>query len=433
MQWSRYNLLFESQRNEWLLYNSASNSFVQADAKAAAVLKQLEKDSDAIDFTDKPDLYFKLRGGGFLVEKGQDENFFNILKMRRLTANYAGNSLLLTIALTRACNFACEYCFEKNRTASRMTDEIEAKIIQFIKKHKAVNNLVITWYGGEPLLDFERIKSMTTKIENLGKKYTGLLVTNGYCLNQKVINSLNDLKISVIQITLDGKRETHNKRRFLVNGGGTFDKIIENMDLLAASDWQGNLKIRVNVDMKNRDDYIEIYKFIEARYPKKFGEQFIVYPGFVHEEGNPDVNCFFDSGDKGAFLAELAKTSGINALSVFPHMEMGGCTMTKRNAYVIGPDGELYKCWNDVGIEKEVVGNVGHFLKWNMPLVAEGMVQASYLEDEACKKCFFFPICDGGCAKMRMLNNRDGGSRDTCSYFKKHIKELLEIHYEQKQ
>jgi len=60
-------------------------------------------------------------------------------------------------------------------------------------------------------------------------------------------------------------------------------------------------------------------------------------------------------------------------------------------------------------------------------------VGASWLDDDVCKSCFFFPICDGGCPKTRMLNNRDNGKRDTCSYFKTHVRDFLEIHYEQKE
>ncbi len=97
-----------------------------------------------------------------------------------------------------------------------------------------------------------------------------------------------------------------------------------------------------------------------------------------------------------------------------------------------GPKGELYKCWDDVGREELEIGSVDSFTNWNMPLVAEGMIGASFLEDEKCRECFFFPICDGGCPKMRMLNKRDGENRDTCSYFKNHIRTLLELHYESK-
>jgi uncharacterized protein len=119
-------------------------------------------------------------------------------------------------------------------------------------------------------------------------------------------------------------------------------------------------------------------------------------------------------------------------LPIFPQSTCTACTLVQHNTYVIGPDGELYKCWNNVGEEDKVIGNVASFKNWNMALVAEGMVSGNYLEDERCEKCFLFPVCDGGCPNVRMLNNRDGKRRDHCSYFKNNLEELLEIHYEQK-
>lgn len=186
--------------------------------------------------------------------------------------------------------------------------------------------------------------------------------------------------------------------------------------------------------MSNKEEFVNVYNFIRERYPEQYGKNVSVYPGFVHSESaNPDTSCYFNSEDKGQFISDLYHEYGINALSVFPRMVLGGCTMTKRNAYVVGPNGELYKCWDDVGRPEFEIGSVDSFLNWNMSLVAEGMIGASFLEDEKCKECFFFPICDGGCAKMRLLNNRDGKQRDVCTYFKNHIKTLLELYYESKQ
>ena len=142
--------------------------------------------------------------------------------------------------------------------------------------------------------------------------------------------------------------------------------------------------------------------------------------------------CFFDPEDKGRFIAETHEKYGINPLSLFPRRAHAGCTLTKRNAYVVGPDGELYKCWDDVGIESLVVGHIDRFNDWNMGLIAEGMTGCSYLDSQECKECFYFPICDGGCHKVRMNHRRDGKTGSCCSYFKGHLEELLELHYEEK-
>ena len=87
MRWSRYNLLFQSERNGWLLYNSASNAFLKLTDETAAMVQKIEEEPDAVDYSGMPSLYFHLRNGNFLVEDTQDDDFIRILKMRRLTSN----------------------------------------------------------------------------------------------------------------------------------------------------------------------------------------------------------------------------------------------------------------------------------------------------------------------------------------------------------
>ena len=79
------------------------------------MVREIMKDPEGYDYSDAALLYIQLRSLGFLVEDSQDDAFYNITKMRALTNQYADSSLMLTIAITRACNFDCSYCFEGNR------------------------------------------------------------------------------------------------------------------------------------------------------------------------------------------------------------------------------------------------------------------------------------------------------------------------------
>jgi len=424
-------MLFESKNNGWLLYNSGSNSFVQMDDRAAEFVRQVAESPNG-DFSSNFDMILKLRLGGFLVEDGKDDELFNIIKMKYLIAHFSNSHLKLTIALTRECNFGCHYCYQQDRIASCIDDDTEEKIVNFIKKHNLVNEISISWYGGEPLLEFGRIKSLTEKIEIIGKKYSASLTTNGYFLTSEVIAALDNLKIKDIQITIDGSKEKHDSRRHLIGGGATYDVIISNIDNLFQSGWEGELNCRVNIDSTNEEEFVKVYRFFEDRYPSKINKQIFISPGFVDDHRNPDGNsCYFDSRKKGEFLSKLASEFGINALPIFPRINIGGCGVNTKNAYLIGPEGELYKCWDDLGEKDEIVGYIDSFTNWNTSLIAQGIVEASYVENDKCKKCFCFPICNGGCPKYRILNKRDGGKRDYCSHFKSHAKELLEIHYEQ--
>ena len=431
MEWSRYSRLFLSRRNGWLLYNAATNSFLQLEDPQAEDVRAIMAAPDGFDFSRCPQLYILLRAGGYLVDPGRDDAVFNILKMRRLSQRYANDSLLVTVAITRACNFDCSYCYEANRTGQPMTEEVAEKLVDFIRKFK-VQHRHITWYGGEPLLAFPRIRQIHGRLKELGIDYLASLITNGYLLEEPVIRELGELGIRFIQITLDGSQKTHDSRRFLKGGGATFDRILGNLDKLMASGYDGSVSIRVNVDGRNAEEFMEVHRLIASRYSDAFGERICVYPGFVHGDSHPDAGCFFDSDKKGNFIAQVAEKHGVKALSLFPRMPSASCTLTKQNAFVVGPEGELYKCWNDVGIPSQVVGSIESLTGWNLPLIAQGMVAASYLDAEECRECFYFPICDGGCHKIRMENLQEGKRSDVCSYFKHHLEELLELHYEQK-
>ena len=431
MKWSRYNIDFKSERNGWLLYNSYSNSFVKLDDMAAELIQKVKVNPD-FDFSRNPELYFKLRFGGFLVEDGKDDDSMRIQKMKRLISNYSTDSLFLTMALTRACNFDCHYCYEHDRIISSLSDETVDDLISFIERHKSADKLHITWYGGEPLLEFDRLVGISKRVVALKKNYSSSMITNGYLLTDEVVAVLNELKISFIQITIDGLKEVHDSRRHLVGGGTTYDQIVTNIENLVNSDWSGTLHLRVNVDKSNRDEFVHVYRVFEEKYPEKLNSSIIVAPGFVHDYENPCNEICLNSDEKGNFLLGLVKEHNIIAEPVFPKAEIGSCVLVHINSYVVGPDGELYKCWEDVGKNQFIVGNLKKPSNQNVSLLAEGMVGASYINDEACMECFLSNVCSGGCPKARMYSNRDGIKRDVCSHYKNHIAGFLEIHYEQK-
>ena len=431
MKWSRYNKLFQSKRNGWLLYNSASKNFMQVEEDVLEEVQSIAADLNGHDFTRSPMLYMTLRSMGFIVEDTQDDDFYNIIKMNALTTLYSNASLSLTIAITRACNFDCSYCFEGNRTGKPMSEEVEKKLIDFIA-HYRTSRLYITWYGGEPLVAFDRILSIDKAIKQMGKWYSASMITNGYLFDDEKISKLNELNIGYLQITLDGKKETHDGRRYLKNGGPTYDRILENIRKILQTDFKGMIHVRVNVDSRNEDEFPVVYNMMRTMFPQDFGKRITVYPGFVKGDDHPDASCFFEPEEQGRFIRRMATEFGINPLTLYPKKFSEGCIMTKKNGFVVGPEGELYKCWDDVGIPEMVVGHIDSFHDWNMPLLAECMVGCSYLDDPECKACYYLPVCNGGCHRIRQKNLHCDVKHSSCTYFKGNLEDLLELHFEEK-
>ena len=85
MKWSRYNTLFQSQRNGWLLFNSASRNFLKVEDNELALIQEIARDPEKADYSASPMLYMQLRTMGFIVEDSADDDLYNIIRMRALT------------------------------------------------------------------------------------------------------------------------------------------------------------------------------------------------------------------------------------------------------------------------------------------------------------------------------------------------------------
>lgn len=96
-----------------------------------------------------------------------------------------------------------------------MSDQVEEDVVSFVKRHEMVKSLNVVWFGGEPLLAFNRMKSLTQKFLNMDLVYEAGMITNGYLLTDRVIDHFTDMKIKSIQVTVDGLKDVHDGRRCL--------------------------------------------------------------------------------------------------------------------------------------------------------------------------------------------------------------------------
>lgn len=71
------------------------------------------------------------------------------------------------------------------------------------------------------------------------------------------------------------------------------------------------------------------------------------------------------------------------------------------NYFVVGPEGELYKCWNDIGDKDSIVGNVLDDKITNYDLLSRYLGGPTMSDDPKCVNCKLYPICNGGCAWSR--------------------------------
>lgn len=425
MYWSKYNILSKSEKYGYLLFNTMSLAFIRINEQDIDMWKKLRETPDSYTNFQNYDFLIKAR---ILVDNQEDD--LNVYLADVLKNRYNSSDMALTILPTRGCNFGCIYCYEQDRPNVLMNEQTEKAIVKFVCSNSNLKRLSVVWYGGEPLLNFDSMVRLTKMFKQLNIEYSAKIVSNGYLLTKEKADLMKDLAIRNIQITFDGSEEIHNQRRFLLGGQPTYRKIMDNLKYLLSINKEITIDIRTNIDRRNKDDYNKFYQDFKSEINDK---RVTMYPGFVSdllssECVSPEFNIS-EGGYKAQFILDIFDKYGIEIKSFLPKYRRHSCVASKYFAFVIGPEGELYKCWRMVGNQKEAIGNVNDD-SFDMVKFSKYLIGADYTLDSKCLQCEFITLCGGGCPLVRMRNKYEKISLNHCCPEKTHMEQLMELRYE---
>lgn len=425
MYWSKYNILSKSEKYGYLLFNTMSLAFIRINEQDIDMWKKLRETPDSYTNFQNYDFLIKAR---ILVDNQEDD--LNVYLADVLKNRYNSSDMALTILPTRGCNFGCIYCYEQDRPNVLMNEQTEKAIVKFVCSNSNLKRLSVVWYGGEPLLNFDSMVRLTKMFKQLNIEYSAKIVSNGYLLTKEKADLMKDLAIRNIQITFDGSEEIHNQRRFLLGGQPTYRKIMDNLKYLLSINKEITIDIRTNIDRRNKDDYNKFYQDFKSEINDK---RVTMYPGFVSDLLSSEcVSPEFiisEGGYKAQFILDIFDKYGIEIKSFLPKYRRHSCVASKYFAFVIGPEGELYKCWRMVGNQKEAIGNVNDG-SFDMVKFSKYLIGADYTLDSKCLQCEFITLCGGGCPLVRMRNKYEKISLNHCCPEKTHMEQLMELRYE---
>ena len=100
------------------------------------------------------------------------------------------------------------------------------------------------------------------------------------------------------------------------------------------------------------------------------------------------------------------------------------CCATTLNSFVIGPEGEFYKCWNDVSDNSKIIGYINKDKLDNPILLQRYIVGTKWYNNKDCKECFVLPICKGICAWYRLRNIYEKGEFKMCNCLQRNTRML---------
>ena len=404
MKFSYYNIVIPYKNDDYLLFNTANGAF----ARVAPSCYKIDND--------------KLINEGFVIDSDSDELL--LLKYRYLSCLYKCSNIHLTIATTMNCNFACPYCFEAgHQHGENMNDQVIDAINKYLaaKRNKPIS---ITWFGGEPLLNWHAIDKISSFLVDNEMQFNANIVTNGSLLSLSYIKKLDNYKIKSIQITLDGTKEIHNSKRFYKSRKGTYDTIIDNIHKVLDNSLC-EVVLRVNLDKTN----IENFKSLKNEIYNEYGlyiknYRLRLWPNYIRNRTSFEgcSNCLtpvefydFEAGES-------------NYCPKFP-MLIGPCPLRSLSSMCIGPDGNIYKCMEHIGNHKNCVGNILN-AQFDLYKQADYALNALPFENEMCRDCKILPICGGGCSIDARKNVLEKQNINLCSVEKDKLNEILINYYE---
>lgn len=334
----------------------------------------------------------KLKRNGFIVEKNTNEDLLINTKYKQLRNEQEYHIMILP---TYQCNLRCWYCIQEHNDDWLTENHINAikNLIRSNASSPTINTLNISWFGGEPLMAYDKIINVTkfaknfTKLNN--KEFNCNITTNGVLLNKKRIDELHEAGVTHYQITIDGPRDIHNEVKKSGNIS-TFDKTLLNISYLAQ---HSSCIIRFNYTKSNLkpDLIVNQLKNIlpdEIRHNLSFNLQ----PVWQTASETVDFSLVLR-------MMDLLHKAGIR-----PYLKPCGlCYVDHANYDCIYPSGVVGKCENGIkGMKHGTLLSNGTIDRTNAD--TEYYVPAFETENSECKSCKYLPFCWGPCAPKRFVS-----------------------------
>lgn len=364
--------------------------------------------------------------GGFYVPINRQEK--QISKLRNLQLKY-DSTLRLTIYPTEQCNFRCTYCYEKFENKV-MNEETEDYLIDFVRKniHK-YTGIEVTWFGGEPLLEYERILSISRKLIDICKRtsriYRASCITNGYLLDLPLFQQLLRCKVTTFMITLDGPAEYHDSVRKKANGAGTFNTIYHNLESISKNcKMFYRVKVRVNISWKSLDFLKDYLDFLEKKFGNNKRFSFMFRPVGNWDVSDQSRKNYFPVSVKDVYKIITDSNVKLNCIDHYLELRNSICEASLINGFIIRTNGEICKCNLMLNHPKNAIGQIG--INGNLFLDEDALSEWIISnKKEECEECFMECACGGGdiCVAKKIYGQEF--DQYMCGYNKSALDELL--------
>ena len=331
----------------------------------------------------------------------------------KLKEKTAGVVKALCLHIAHTCNLNCSYCFASqgkyHGERAVMSLEVGKRALDFLVEHSGTRrNLEVDFFGGEPLMNFDVVKQLVAYARSIeqekDKNFRFTLTTNGMLIDDDVIEFANRECHNVV-LSLDGRREIHDRFRVDYAGKGSFDRIVPKFQKLVAERGGKGYYMRGTFTHANPDFLEDIKVMLDFGFTELSMEPVVCAAGDPAELTDADMEIVKKQYEQLAELM-LERDRAGKPFTFYHYMIdlTGGPCIYKRisgcgsgtDYMAVTPWGDLYPCHQFVGEEKFKLGNVFDGVT-NTDVRGEFAACNVYARPE-CRDCWAKLYCSGGCA-----------------------------------
>lgn len=420
---SKYNVDTIDHSGDLLLFNTLTGNKIKIDKEDVASVKTILKDPEC-----RKDSKFTqvLVTNEFIIDDEVNEDKL-ARNLHRSTIN-SEKTLTLILLPTENCNFRCTYCyetFEKNL----MTENVQNAVIQYVEKNITnYDSIHFEWFGGEPLIAYRVIEYISRNVMKICRanrvRYTASMTTNGYLLSIDMFRKLQKLRVVHFQVTIDGTSAIHDTQRVLMGGQATFNRIMKNLkeikESIPSRTFSINVRTNISANMlESLDDFSDllIESFADDKRFKFFWKP-------VGDWGGDSVKKV-----KLCTMSEILPyiernmKKGMDFSPVIDMIKPAGsvCYASKKNNFVIGSDGILYKCTVAFNMKENQVGQLNDDGKMYLNKERYNLWVSGHEEnDVSCQDCQLRPACQGATCPLSRIRTGSSPCPSQKYYLSKH-------------
>lgn len=405
-----------------------------ADEIVASMLSKYSEDPSI----DKDEILQVIEDINELEENGK---LFTEDEYKDLAFDFKNNNTVikaLCLHVSHTCNLNCEYCFASqgkyHGERALMSFDVGKRAIDFLVENSGTRkNLEVDFFGGEPLMNWDVVKQIVAYARSIekekNKNFRFTLTTNGVLIDDEVIDFANKEMHNVV-LSLDGRKEIHDRLRKTINGKGSYDTIVPKFQEFVKRRGDKGYYIRGTFTHNNTDFTNDIFHMADLGFTQLSMEPVVCSPDDPYALTYDDLPVIFEQYEILAkYMLEREKQG--NPITFYHYMIdlTGGPCIYKRISgcgsgteyMAVTPWGELYPCHQFVGDPKYSLGNIYDGVT-NKDVQNEFKMCNAYARPE-CKDCWAKLYCSGGCAAnaYHATGSVTGVYKYGCELFKKRM------------